>query len=397
MSEKLIDIIVGARPNFIKIAAIIRVLESRKLYNLGLRYRLIHTSQHYDERMSGVFFEELNIPAPNINLNVGIEENINQIATIITRYTNVLMEKKPDMVIVSGDVNSTVACALATKKTDPSIPLVHIEAGLRCSDKQMPEEINRILTDSISDYYFTTSVTASNNLLNEGVHPNQIFFVGNTMIDTLYNNEKRFKRPAIWDIIGLESKGYYVLTLHRKGNISDHYTLSSLLESIADVVGNTPIIFPMHPHTEKMIQSYGIKLSEQFVITEPLGYLEFNYLVKNAIAVITDSGGISEEATIMNIPCMTLRDNTERPETCEIGTNRLIGNNPLEMQLAFESLKSGNWPLGKSPELWDGKAAERIIDVLISIIENPVLKNKNFDILKSRDLGNIGLKTIFLN
>lgn len=397
MSDKLIDIIVGARPNFIKIAALVRVLESRKLVNLGIKYRLIHTSQHYDERMSGVFFQELNIPAPDINLNVGIEENVNQITTIITRYSKVLLDHKPNMVIVSGDVNSTVACALATKKTDPSIPLVHIEAGLRCGDKQMPEEINRILTDSISDYYFTTSVSASNNLLSEGVLPSQIYFVGNTMIDTLYNNEKRFKRPAIWDILGLESKGYYVLTLHRKGNISDRETLLSILESIADVAGDRPIIFPMHPHTEKMINSFGIQIPQQFVITAPLGYLEFNYLVKNTIAVITDSGGISEEATIMNVPCITLRTSTERPETCDIGTNRLVGNDPLQMQLAFDELKSGNWPLGKSPELWDGKAADRIIDVIISLIESPVQKSNRFDILKSRDFSDIGLKTIFLN
>jgi UDP-N-acetylglucosamine 2-epimerase (non-hydrolysing) len=397
MMNKLIDIIVGARPNFIKVAAIIRQLETRKLVDIGLKYRLIHTSQHYDEKMSGVFFQELNIPAPDINLNVGSEETSNQIATIIARYSKVLNERRPDMVIVSGDVNSTVACALATKKTDPSIPLVHVEAGLRCGDKQMPEEINRILTDSITDYYFTTSSTASDNLVNEGIPSSQIYFVGNTMIDTLFNNEKRFRKPPIWDTAGLYSKGYYVLTLHRQGNISDYETLNVLLSSVSDAAGDTPIVFPVHPHTAKMIDSFGIQLSSNVIITEPLGYLEFNYLVKNASAVITDSGGISEETTIMNVPCMTLRNNTERPETCDIGTNLLLGNSSDNIYNAFELLKSGNWPLGRNPELWDGMAAERIVDIILDLLHSPLASKHNIMKLKSKAFGSIQYKTVFLN
>lgn len=395
--EKLIDIIVGARPNFIKVAAIIRELESGFRVNLGIKYRLIHTSQHYDTKMSGVFFEELNIPAPDINLNVGSIESSKQIATIISRYSKVLEEKRPDMVIVSGDVNSTVACALATKKTDPTIPLVHVEAGLRCGDRQMPEEVNRILTDSITDYFFTTSRTASDNLVNESVMPDKIFFVGNTMIDTLYNNEKRFRKPSFWDNYGLESKGYFVLTLHRQGNISDAAILSTLLEAVCEAAGDTPIIFPVHPHTAKMIENFGITVSSKMIMTEPMGYLEFNYLVKNACAVVTDSGGISEETTIMNVPCMTLRNNTERPETCTIGTNLLLGNCPENIFNAFEMLKSGNWQLGKNPELWDGHAAERIVDTICELILKPAERKSSVLKSKSKSFGEISYNTIFLN
>ena len=393
--EKLIDIIVGARPNFIKVAAIIRELELRATRDLGIQYRLIHTSQHYDTKMSGVFFEELNMPSPDINLNVGNIESSKQIATIIARYSKVLEEHRPDMVIVSGDVNSTVACALATKKTDPSIPLVHVEAGLRCGDKQMPEEINRILTDSITDYFFTTSRTASDNLVNESVAPNKIFFVGNTMIDTLYNNEKRFKKPSFWDIYGLSSKSYFVLTLHRQGNITDGATLSNLLSAVSEAAGDTPIIFPVHPHTANMIENFNIQVSSKMLMTEPMGYLEFNYLVKNASAVVTDSGGISEETTIMNVPCMTLRQNTERPETCNIGTNMLLGTCSENIFNAFEKLKSGNWQLGKNPELWDGRAAERIVDTIYDLLINP--KEINHTILKSKSIGGVSYNTIFLN
>jgi UDP-N-acetylglucosamine 2-epimerase (non-hydrolysing) len=394
---KLIDIIVGARPNFIKVAAIMRKLESKFFHDSGFTYRLIHTSQHYDNKMSGVFFEELKIPAPDINLNVGSVESSRQIATIIARYSKVLEERRPDMVIVSGDVNSTVACALATKKTDPSSPLVHVEAGLRCGDRQMPEEINRILTDSISDYFFTTSRTASENLVNEGVAPGKIFFVGNTMIDTLYNNERRFRKPVFWEEFGLTNKNYFVLTLHRQGNISDAETLSSLLNAVSEAAGPIPIIFPVHPHTAKMIRSFGIVVSDKMIMTEPMGYLEFNYLVKNAAAVVTDSGGISEETTVMNVPCMTLRSNTERPETCDIGTNLLLGNCPEHIYDAFDRLKAGQWQLGRIPELWDGKAAERIVDTLYDLLLNP--KEVKHTILKPRakSFGDISYNTIFLN
>jgi UDP-N-acetylglucosamine 2-epimerase (non-hydrolysing) len=393
--QKLIDIIVGVRPNFIKVAAIIHELELRVSSDPGIKYRLIHTSQHYDTNMSGVFFEELNIPAPDIHLNVGNIESSKQISTIITRYSKVLEEHRPDMVIVSGDVNSTVACALATKKTDPTIPLVHVEAGLRCDEKQMPEEINRILTDSISDYFFTTTRTASNNLLHDGVAPHKIFFVGNTMIDTLYQNEKRFNKPSFWDVFGLSSKSYFVVTLHRQGNLSDSATLANLFHAISTAAAGMPVVFPVHPHTARMMKQFGIELCSNMLMTEPMGYLAFNYLVKNASAVITDSGGISEEATVMNVPCMTLRMHTERPETCLIGTNMLLGTSPQNIVTAFEKLKSGNWPLGKNPELWDGQASKRIVDIIFDLLKNP--DESGHAILKSNSIGEQSHHRILLN
>lgn len=397
--DRLIDIIVGARPNFMKVAAIIRELRSKfPEPGKGIRYRLIHTSQHYDNKMSGVFFDELNIPQPDINLNVGHLKSTEQIATIISRYSRVLIESKPDMVMVLGDVNSTVACALATKKTYPDLPLIHVEAGLRCGDRHMPEEINRILTDSISDYFFTTSRRASDNLVNEGVAPAKIFFVGNTMIDTLYTNESRLKQPALWNGLGLENKGYYVLTLHRQANISRHEILATLLESVAMAAEGTRVIFPVHPHTEKMIRNFGIEVHSNIIMTDPMGYLEFNYLMKNALAVVTDSGGISEETTIMKVPCITLRDNTERPETCELGTNLLVGScNPGNIFEAFGCLRAGQWRMGKDPELWDGRAAERIVDLVASILRGNTEERHTVYTLRPKTFGDIHYNTIFLN
>ncbi|MGC4057377.1 MAG: UDP-N-acetylglucosamine 2-epimerase (non-hydrolyzing) [Chitinophagaceae bacterium] len=397
--DKLIDIVVGARPNFIKVAAIIRELRTKfPEPGNGIRYRLIHTSQHYDNKMSGVFFEELDIPQPDINLNVGHLKSTEQIATIISRYSRVLIESKPDMVIVLGDVNSTVACALATKKTYPDLPLIHVEAGLRCGDRQMPEEINRILTDSISDYFFTTSRRASDNLMNEGVSPGKIFFVGNTMIDTLYTNESRLKQPTFWNTLGLANKGYYVLTLHRQANISSGEILGTLLESVAMAAEGTTVVFPVHPHTEKMIHNFGIEVHPNIVMTDPMGYLEFNYLMKNALAVVTDSGGISEETTIMKVPCITLRDHTERPETCQSGTNLLVGScNPGNIFDAFDCLRAGKWRMGKDPELWDGKAAERIVDFVAGILRSGQEDKHTIYTLRPKAFGDISYNTIFLN
>jgi UDP-N-acetylglucosamine 2-epimerase (non-hydrolysing) len=364
---KLVDIIVGARPNFIKVAAIINELQSRMNNGACINFRLIHTGQHYDKKMSGIFFEELNMPFPDINLGVGYGNNAEQIATIIERYSEVLLKKRPDLVVVSGDVNSTVACALATKKTDPSIALAHVEAGLRSRDRLMPEEMNRILTDSISDYFFTTSKSANANLLDENVAPDKIFFVGNTMIDTLLNNLEHLKKPAIWDDLGLIEQEYIVLTLHRSANIKDAQTLKSLLEAVSESSRDLPVIFPVHPHTAKMMENFGICPSKIYR-TEPMGYLEFNYLVKHSKAVVTDSGGISEETTVMNVPCMTLRSNTERPETCNVGTNLLLGNSHINIERAFERLFRQEWQKGKTPELWDGRAAKRIVDAISNIL-----------------------------
>jgi len=323
--------------------------------------------------MSNVFFEDLNMPMPDIFLRLETSDNSGQIADIITAYSKVIRQQRPDMVIVCGDVNSTVACALATKKTDPSIPLVHIEAGLRSRDRSMPEEINRIITDTVSDYFFTTSRSASAHLIDEQIDPDHIFFTGNTMIDTLLRSRKRFKQPPIWHQLRLEEKKYIVLTLHRQSNIRDAHTLKILLGSISDAAAGLPVIFPVHPHTAKMMQQFSIE-APGIYCTEPMGYLEFNYLVERSAAVVTDSGGISEETTIMNIPCMTLRSNTERPETCTVGTNVLLGNNPVQIKAAFRRLFDGKWQQGKQPELWDGKAANRIVTHIIHILNDKYIR-----------------------
>jgi len=370
--EQLIDIIAGARPNFIKIAAVINEIEKRRATgSISFRYRLIHTGQHYDKSMSGVFFDDLNIPFPDINLATGMERKTQQISAIISRYSEVLTHMRPDMVLVSGDVNSTLACAIATKKTDPTIPLGHIEAGLRSNDRSMPEEINRILTDSISDYFFTTSRIASDHLMTEGIHHERIFFVGNTMIDTLHSNMARLRKPLIWDQFGLRKQAYVVLTLHRESNIISAEKMQSIISKVAECAAGTPVIFPVHPHTAKMIQSFGIDTAD-IHLTDPMGYLEFNYLVQHSEAVITDSGGISEEATMMHIPCLTMRNTTERPETCTVGTNMLLGDDyEHTMHDAFLKLHSGQWPKGEAPELWDGHASRRIVTLIDQLLTNP--------------------------
>jgi UDP-N-acetylglucosamine 2-epimerase (non-hydrolysing) len=370
--NKLIDIIAGARPNFIKIAAVINEIERRcKTGSISFNYRLIHTGQHYDKTMSDVFFEDLNIPFPDINLATGIEQKSQQIPATISRYSEVLTESRPDMVLVSGDVNSTLACAIATKKTDPTIPLGHIEAGLRSNDRSMPEEINRILTDSISDYFFTTSRMASANLVKEQVAAEKIFFVGNTMIDTLQANIQRFRKPAVWHQYELQKGHYIVLTLHRERNIVDAERMQSIIAKVVECAAGIPVIFPVHPHTAKMMQRFGINTADMHLIN-PMGYLEFNYLVQHSMAVITDSGGISEEATMMHIPCLTMRNTTERPETCTDGTNVLLGDDFAHtMHEAFDRLHAGQWPAGKAPELWDGHAARRIVTILDHLLAVP--------------------------
>ncbi|MCD6010710.1 MAG: UDP-N-acetylglucosamine 2-epimerase [Flavipsychrobacter sp.] len=361
----LIDIIAGARPNFIKIAPIIEAIETQQNAGVNIQYRLVHTGQHYDKKMSGDFFEQLNIPAPHYNLEVGSGTQAEQTGKIMVGYEKLLLEKPCDLCIVVGDVTSTMACSIAAKKVN-NIKVAHVEGGIRSGDWTMPEEINRIVTDSITDYFFTTSKVANMNLQKAGVKHEQIFFVGNTMIDTLYKQMPRFAKPVIWDKYGLQEKGYIVMTLHRPNNVDSKETLKELVMEIIDASNGLPLVFPVHPRTAKMLETTGIEASNLYVI-EPLGYLEFNYLVKNAKAVITDSGGITEETTVMGIPCMTLRNSTERPETCTVGTNELLGTNPKSVAPAFERLFAGEWKKGEIPELWDGKTAERIIKNIISI------------------------------
>ena len=361
-----IDLIAGARPNFIKIASIVSAIEKVQTKEKNITFRLIHTGQHYDEKMSGNFFKQLDIPFPNFNLGAGGGTQAEQTAAIMIGYERILFENKPDFCIVVGDVNSTLACAITAQKMH--VKVVHIEAGIRSGDWLMPEEINRLVTDSISNYFFTTTKNASKHLIQTNVSKEKIFFVGNTMIDTLLKYQSKFTKPFFWDKFGLFTKGYIVVTLHRPNNVDSHNNLKNIINEIIMQTENLPIIFPVHPRTEKILNQIGIKNSKLYLV-EPLGYLEFNYLVENSLAVITDSGGVTEETTIMRVPCMTLRDNTERPETISIGTNELLGTDPKAIGLAMKKLFSGNWKKGDIPELWDGKTGERIVKILLDIHE----------------------------
>lgn len=318
-------IIAGARPNFIKIAPVIHAIKKVQARGENITYRLVHTGQHYDAKMSDTFFKELNIPEPDINLECGGGTQAEQTAAIMVAFEKELMSNPTDLVIVVGDVTSSMACSIVAKKLNTRV--AHIEAGIRSYDLTMPEEINRIITDSITDYFFTTTVWAGNNLKKAGVRDDQVFFVGNVMIDTLMANKTRFTKPRIWDELKLQEGNFIVMTLHRPSNVDEPRKLKKIIETILDNVQHIPVIFPIHPRTAKIFTDLGIKADNMHIV-DPMGYLEFNFLVSNSKAIITDSGGITEEATIFNIPCITLRENTERPETCEIGTNELAGTDP---------------------------------------------------------------------
>lgn len=360
----IVDIVAGARPNFIKIAPIIEGIEKAKNSGLDIHYRLIHTGQHYDKNMSGSFFEELGIPEPHVNLECGGGTQAEQTANIMVAYEKELMTNPADLTLVVGDVTSTMACSIVAKKLNTKV--THVEAGIRSHDLTMPEEINRMVTDSITDYFFTTTELANENLRKNGANENKIFFVGNVMIDTLRKNEDRFQKSDDWDTYQLKEKEYFVITLHRPANVDEEDKLKRLMDEIVINSRGLPIIFPVHPRTAKILKGLGI-VAENLHMIEPLGYLEFNYLVKHSKAVITDSGGITEETTVMGIPCITLRDNTERPETVTIGTNELIGTNPAAIAPAMQKLFNGGWKKGSIPELWDGMAAQRIVEHLLKL------------------------------
>lgn len=359
-----ITLIAGARPNFMKIAPIIHAIQKAQNQGKAIQYRLVHTGQHYDEKMSETFFRQLNIPHPDVNLACGGGSQAEQTAAILLAFEKEVLANPTDLIMVVGDVTSTMACSIVAKKLN--IKVAHVEAGIRSWDRSMPEEINRMLTDSITDYFFTTSTLAGENLLNEGHKKEQIHFVGNVMIDTLRANESRFQRPEVSNELDLKPKHYLVMTMHRPANVDEEVKLREFITSIDENTNGLPVIFPIHPRTKGILEKAGIQMKNIHLV-DPLGYLEFNYLVKHAKGVLTDSGGITEETTVMNVPCITLRDNTERPETIEIGTNELIGTNPKKIKPALEKLLSGNWKQGQIPEKWDGKAAERMVDALLEL------------------------------
>ena len=415
-----ITLIAGARPNFMKVAPIIKAIKewnkqpnpnpSLKGRENEIEYRLVHTGQHYDKNMSDTFFEELGIPAPDVNLGCGGGTQAEQTAAIMVAFEKELMAHPADIVMVVGDVTSTMACSIVAKKLNTKV--CHVEAGIRSWDLTMPEEINRMVTDSLADYMFTTSDVANRNLVRLGaslqlppkgrrviaqnpspingedgkfdnkIHPSlqggagvgpKVWFVGNVMIDTLLANRSRFRKPEVWDELGLKEQEFIVMTMHRPANVDEENHLRAMMEQIIDNVHGLPVIFPIHPRTAKLF--YGLwgdeaelaKRLPNLHIVEPMGYLEFNYLVERAKAVVTDSGGITEETTVMGVPCITLRDNTERPETCTVGTNELIGTDPAAIKPALDKLFAGEWKKGAIPELWDGHTAARIIEILADL------------------------------
>ena len=359
-----LTIIAGARPNFMKIAPIIHAIKKANEIRNAIDYRLVHTGQHYDVKMSETFFNELNIPYPDANLACGGGSQAEQTSAILIAFEKELEANPTDLVLVVGDVTSTMACSIVAKKMNTKV--AHVEAGIRSFDLTMPEEINRMLTDCITDYFFTTSATANKNLKKEGIPDNRIFFTGNVMIDTLLANKSKFIKPAIWDQMQLVENEFIVITLHRPSNVDSSDKLKLIIETILQNVNGIPVIFPVHPRTVKILQTLAIKASNMYLV-EPMGYLEFNFLVSKCKAVITDSGGITEETTVFGVPCLTLRDNTERPETCEIGTNELIGTEPANIKLALEKLLMGNWKKGSIPERWDGNAAKRIVEEILKM------------------------------
>ena len=414
----LITLIAGARPNFMKIAPLIKAIQKAHAEGKDIHYRLVHTGQHYDKNMSDTFFEELGIPMPDVNLGCGGGTQAEQTANIMVAFERDLMANPTDLVLVVGDVTSTMACSIVAKKLNTRV--CHVEAGIRSWDLSMPEEINRMVTDSLADYMFTTSEVANKNLLLQGAslevrgerlevkgeengeadiqasrliaslphnlpvleeeqyafkrNVQRVWWVGNVMIDTLLANRARFRRPAVYDELCLQEKNYVVMTMHRPANVDEEQHLKALMEQIITNVHNLPIIFPIHPRTAKIFYNlWGneeqlAQLFPNLHIVAPMGYLEFNYLVEHAKVVVTDSGGITEETTVMGVPCITLRDNTERPETCTIGTNRLIGTNPQAVKPALDALFAGEWQPGAIPPLWDGHTAERIVEILYEVL-----------------------------
>ncbi len=352
-----ITLVVGARPNFMKVAPIIRELRKEE----SMTYTLVHTGQHYDEKLSHQFFRELEMPMPDVNLGVGSGSQAEQTSAIMVAFESFLLDNPTDLVLVVGDVTSTMACCLAAKKLHTRV--AHVEGGIRSGDMMMPEEINRLVTDSISDYFFTTTPWAGQNLLKEGATNEQIYFVGNTMIDTLRHYENQFRNNHFYRSLGLEPKAYFVLTLHRPSNVDELRGFQDMMQEVGEAIGNIPVVFPVHPRTAKSLGK-GVQIPDNFTLMDPLGYLSFMNLVSHSMGVVTDSGGIQEETTVLGVPCLTLRENTERPETITMGTNQLIGSDMAKLKSELRKIVDKDVAKGQIPELWDGNTAQRIVNCL---------------------------------
>ena len=354
--------VAGARPNFMKIAPLAAAVADHNISSSPIiEHFLVHTGQHYDQKMSDLFFRELGIPEPDINLGVGGGSHAVQTAEIMKRIEPVLLEHRPDYLLVVGDVNSTIACALVAVKL--GIKIIHVEAGLRSFDRGMPEEINRVLTDAISDILFITERGAAENLVREGIDPRKIHFVGNVMIDTLLAHRVRAEQSDILERLALVGE-YGVVTLHRPSNVDDPAQLAMLLAALNAVSADLPLIFPVHPRTRTRLVDHGIPVAEAIRLVEPLGYLDFLKLQSSARLVLTDSGGIQEETTVLGVPCLTLRESTERPVTVTDGTNRLVPLERTAIITAVRGILNGGAVAGRIPELWDGGAAARIVAIL---------------------------------
>jgi UDP-N-acetylglucosamine 2-epimerase (non-hydrolysing) len=352
-------LVAGARPNFMKVAPLLKALRARG----RLHAALVHTGQHYDPMMSDVFFEELRLPRPDVYLGVGSDTHARQTAKIMTEFETVVLERRPRAVLVVGDVNSTVACALVCAKL--GVPVGHVEAGLRSYDRTMPEEINRVVTDQLSEWLFTSCEDAAPNLLREGIAAERIHFVGNVMIDTLIQHLPLADRTGALERLGLAPRGYAVLTLHRPSNVDDDTVLATLLTVLDELSRELPIVFPVHPRTVGHLKGrWEPGPDSRLRFLDPLGYLEFLKLVKEARLVLTDSGGIQEETTVLGVPCLTLRANTERPVTVTEGTNVLVGSDPDRLRKEWHRVLDGRLRAGRPPKLWDGRAAERIAELL---------------------------------
>lgn len=359
--KKIVNIC-GARPNFMKIAPLMRAYRNYP----DVQPLLVHTGQHYDEKMSDLFFRELEIPKPDLNLGVGSATHAVQTAEIMQRFEPVILDHKPEWVVVVGDVNSTIACALVAKKL--GVKVAHVEAGLRSFDRTMPEEINRLLTDAISDLLLVSEPSGLENLRHEGIPEERIHFVGNVMIDTLKSNLAKAARSGILEKLGVQAGKYNVVTLHRPSNVDDPATLGRIADALDVVQQDLPTVFPMHPRTQANLRKLGLasrfEAMKQLRIIEPQGYLDFLKLTGNAAVILTDSGGIQEETTILGVWCLTLRENTERPVTITSGTNRLVGMDPAKIVSAYRECRSRSLDRPPVPEKWDGRAAERIAQIL---------------------------------